>query len=335
MKKIIKSILITCTLLFIVSQILINSASILDSVTFALDIWKDKLFPSLFPFFVISSLLINYGFVEFVSEVFKPFMTIFFRTSGNSSFIFIMSIISGIPSNAKYINDLLDKKMIDINEAEKLLMFTHFSNPLFILGTVGILFFNNYRIGLLILGAHYISNIIIGICVRNYHPIDSNISFSLKKAIIDMDNKRTSSETFGKVLTKALLDAINTLMLILGVITFFLIITTIINSQMNLNPLAKSIISGLFEMTQGLSFISTLDISMKVKIILATMIISFGGFSCHMQVISILSEKKIRYLPYLVSRIIHALLSGIIIYIYLTLWLIKSIVSRYNKDHKL
>ena len=246
-------------------------------------------------------------------------MAIFFRTSGNSSFIFIMSIISGIPSNAKYINELLDKKMIDIDEAEKLLMFTHFSNPLFVLGTVGILFFNNYRIGLLILGAHYISNIIIGICVRNYHPIDSNISFSLKKAILDMDNKRINSETFGKVLTKALLDAINTLMLILGVITFFLIITTIINSQLNLNPLAKSLISGLFEMTQGLSFISTLDISMKIKIILATMIISFGGFSCHMQVISILSEKKIRYLPYLISRIIHALLSGIIIFIYLTL----------------
>lgn len=45
-------------------------------------------------------------------------------------------------------------------------------------------------------------------------------------------------------------------------------------------------------MTQGLSFISELDIAMNIKIVLTTMIISFGGLSCHMQVMSILSEKK-------------------------------------------
>lgn len=315
MRKIIKSILIICTLLFIVSQILVNSSSILSSVTLSLDIWKNNLFPSLFPFFVISSLLINYGFVEFVSEIFKPVMAILFRMSGNCSFVFIMSIISGIPSNAKYINELLDKNMIDIQEAEKLLIFTHFSNPLFILGTVGVSFLSNYKVGLLILIAHYISNIIIGVCIRNYHPTTKDNSFSLRKAIINMNNKRIKSEKFGKVLTKTLIDSINTLLLILGVITFFLIITTIINNLVNFNPILKSIINGLFEMTQGLSFISKLNIATNIKIILTTMILSFGGFSCHMQVMSILSEKKIRYLPYFIARIIHALLSGLIIYL--------------------
>jgi hypothetical protein len=130
-----------------------------------------------------------------------------------------------------------------------------------------------------------------------------------------MNNKRIKSDKFGKVLTKTLIDSINTLLLILGVITFFLIITTIINNLVNFNPLLKSIVSGLFEMTQGLSFISQLDIAMNIKIILTTMIISFGGLSCHMQVMSILSEKKIRYLPYFIARIIHALLSGLIIYL--------------------
>ncbi len=315
MKKIIKSIFITCTLLFIVSQILINSSSILASVTLSLDIWKNNLFPSLFPFFVISSLLINYGFVEFVSEIFKPVMAILFRMSGNCSFVFIMSIISGIPSNAKYINELLDKNMIDIVEAEKLLMFTHFSNPLFVLGTVGVIFLDNYKIGLLILIVHYVSNIIIGICIRNYYPTTKDNLFSLKKAVLNMNNKRLESESFGKVLTRTLIDSINTLLLILGVITFFLIITTIINNLIIFNPLLKSIVSGVFEMTQGLNFISDLNITMNIKIILTTMIISFGGFSCHMQVMSILSEKKIRYLPYLIARIFHALLSGLIIYL--------------------
>jgi sporulation integral membrane protein YlbJ len=226
-----------------------------------------------------------------------------------------MSIISGIPCNAKYINELLDKKMITTNEAEKLLMFTHFSNPLFILGTVGILFLDNYKMGLLILFSHYISNIIIGISIRNYHPDIKDNTFSLRKAIINMNEKSIKSDNFGKVLTKALMDSINTLLLILGVVTFFLILTTIINNQLHLSPLPKSIVSGLFEMTQGLSFIGNLDISMRLKAVLSTMIISFGGLSCHMQVMSILSEKKIKYFPYFISRILHVLISGIITYL--------------------
>jgi hypothetical protein len=116
--------------------------------------------------------------------------------------------------------------MITTNEAEKLLMFTHFSNPLFILGTVGILFLDNYKMGLLILFSHYISNIIIGISIRNYHPDIKDNTFSLRKAIINMNEKSIKSDNFGKVLTKALMDSINTLLLILGVVTFFLILTT-------------------------------------------------------------------------------------------------------------
>ena len=45
------------------------------------------------------------------------------------------------------------------------------------------------------------------------------------------------------------------------------------------------------------------------------MIISFGGLSVHLQVMSILSNTKVKYLPFLFSRIIHAILSGILSYV--------------------
>ena len=37
---------------------------------------------------------------------------------------FVMSIISGFPSNAKYTRELLNQGLIDENEATKILMFT-------------------------------------------------------------------------------------------------------------------------------------------------------------------------------------------------------------------
>lgn len=317
MKKISTSIIIMILLIFIGSQIILKSSDILTSVSFSFDIWKNNIFPSLFPFFILSELLINYGFVELLSEIFKPFMNLLFKTRGVCSFIFIMSIISGIPSNAKYIKELYQNNLIDEKEGTKLLMFTHFSNPLFILGTVSILFLNSKKVGILILFCHYITNFIIGIIFRNYYPTkEYNTKINLKKAILAMHNKRISNnKSFGNILTNSLINTINTLLLILGVITFFLVITTIINCNINLNLYHQSILNGIFEITQGLKSISNLPISLKTKTTICAMILSFGGLSGHMQIMSILSDTKIKYLPFLLARIIHALISGVLVYL--------------------
>ena len=79
MRKFITSILIMCVLLFIMFEILTSSTSIMETVSFSFGVWKNNIFPSLFPFFVLSEFLINYGFIEFVSELFKPIMNKLFK----------------------------------------------------------------------------------------------------------------------------------------------------------------------------------------------------------------------------------------------------------------
>lgn len=316
MKKIITSILLMVVFIFIGFSILNDSTSILESVKFSVNIWQNNVFPSLFPFFVLSELLINYGFIELVSELFKPLMNLF-KVKKEASFIFIMSIISGFPSNAKYVRELYNQKLIDENEAAKILMFTFFSNPLFILGTISIMFLDNKEAGLLILFCHYFTNIIIGIVFRNYYPsIKNDSKISIKKAILDMHNKRISNnKSFGEIITNSLMNSINTLLLILGVITLFLVLTTILNNNLQLKDFYTSILNGFIEMTQGLKYVSLLNISLKFKTIISTMIISFGGISVHMQIISILSDTKIKYLPFLLARILHTIISGLLVFI--------------------
>lgn len=170
MKKII-SFLMMLIILYITSQVLLNSKSVIETVAFSLKIFKENVFPSLFPFLVLSGLLVNYGFVEFCSVLFSPIMKLLFNMNGAAAYVFIMSLISGFPSSSKYIRDLYLKGLLSVNEATKLLMFTHFSNPLFILGTVGLLL-KQTKIAILILICHYIGNLIIGILVRNLIPYE-------------------------------------------------------------------------------------------------------------------------------------------------------------------
>ena len=322
MRKIVKSIAIMSLLLVIMFEILTSSQSIMDTVSFSFGVWKNNIFPSLFPFFVLSEILVNYGFIELVGELFKPIMNKVFKLKGVSAFVFIMSLVSGFPSNAKYVRELYVNGLINEHEGSKLLTFTHFSNPLFILGTISILFLNNKEIGLLILLCHYFGNVIVGILFRNYYISDKeDSSVSLKRAIISMHKKRLSNKKpFGLVITDALLDGINTLLLIFGVITLFLVITTIIDNNINLSEYYQSILNGIFEMTQGLKYVSLLRIPLKIKGTLSVMFISFGGISVHMQLVSILSDTKIRYLPFLVARLIHAFISSIMFYFIFDFW---------------
>ena len=310
-------------LLFILFQLLTSSDSVMETVGFSFGIWKNNIFPSLFPFFVLSEVLINYGFIEFVSELFKPIMNKVFKLKGVCAFVFIMSLVSGFPSNAKYVRELYSNGLINEYEGSKLLTFTHFSNPLFILGTISILFLNNKEVGLLILLCHYFGNIIVGIIFKNYYVGKSELSsISLKKAILNMHKKRISNtKSFGMVVTSALLNSINTLLLIFGVVTLFLILTTIVDNLVNLPRYYQCVFNGIIEMTQGLKYVSMLDIPLKIKGTLSVLFISFGGVSVHMQLISIISDTRLKYLPFLVARIIHAIVSSFLFYFLFDFWI--------------
>ena len=296
MKKFIMFILIIISIL-----VLINSNIVINSIIYSTKIFNNKIFPSLFPFFILSELLINYGFIEFSSILFKPLMKLF-KINSNCSFIFVMSMISGFPSSAKYTKDLYDKKYINSLEATKVLTFTHFSNPLFILGFISLIL--NKKIGLYILIIHYLTNIIIGLIFRKIIKTD-----------INTNNKINNNyQSFSNVLSNSIINGFKTLFLILGTMIVFLTITNLINKYIGLNPLLKGIFNGMLEMTGGINTISNLNISLKIKSTLIGMILSFGGISVHMQIKSIISNTNIKYYPYLVARILHSALTGLIIF---------------------
>ena len=123
------------------------------------------------------------------------------------------------------------------------------------------------------------------------------------------------------MITNSLINSINTLLLILGVITSCLVITTIIDNNLNLDSVLGSVLNGFIEMTQGLKYISLEAIPLKLKCVLTVMILSFGGLSVHMQIMSILSDTEIRYLPFLCARVCHAVISSLFMYILFDFWM--------------
>lgn len=314
MKKAIFNLSCMFLLVFFLINILTHSQIVYIAINSAFSIWKENLFPFLFPMFVISELLVSYGLIEILSTLGKPICKNLFKVKSEASYVLIMSLLTGFPSSAKYISQLHSNGILNGKEATKILLFTHFSNPLFIIGTIATIFLNRPSLAPLILIAHYLPNIIIGILFRNYFPSkDKTNAYSFSNTFNKISQK--TNKTFGSILGTAIINAMNTLLLILGTISIFLVITTILNNFINMGPTGNTIINGFIEMSQGLKYVSLLDIPIKLKLTLSVIFISFGGFSVHLQTMAILNNIKVRYLPFLLVRILHAILSAFLVYL--------------------
>lgn len=290
MKKTYKSILILVTLITLLILYLINSNIIVNAIIDYSILFLTKLFPVSLLFFIFSTLLIDYGLIELIQY--------YLKINTSSLYVLLISAISGFPSGAKYTKELLEKNLIDENTANKIIMFSHFPNPLFILGSV-YLVLKDKEICLKLLLAIIISNIIIYIFSKDKKPTKNNIK------------KLKVPSNFSNVLSKAVTNAFNTLLLIYGTSLFFYLVATIITKYITLNTNSFIILNGFFDLTKGV-FSTTLLNNLTLRAIYILIFISFGGLSIHMQVKSIITDTSIKYKYFFIGRIIGTILALII-----------------------
>ena len=292
MKKKYQELFAVLIILFLYLGIFINPSLIIESGISSINIFKTKLFPSIFPFFVLLSLFFDLCIATKISNKLNPIFKKLFHVEGNSSFIILVSIISGFPSGSKYVVESYKNKTIDRNTANYLLTFTHFANPLFILGTCGLIL-NSLSLAYKILIIQIISNLIFGIILRPKEIISS-------KKINNYQNK-----SFLEALPKAINDAIKLLLFMLGSITFFMFFSKLLTSFLSLNPFFETIITGILDMTSGISLVPSIDTTNYIRGLLVLTFITFGSFSVHLQVLNNIKEEDLEYKYFFFGRIIE------------------------------
>lgn len=243
----------------------------------AVNIWLKNVFPFLFIMFILSDILINLNF----DKIFKNAIPL----------VIILSLLSGAPSNAYIISNLVKQKKLDSLTANYTLLFTYFANPLFMYNIFRQMFSLNITLKLILI--HYLSNMLIYLL---YFKKVNN------KAIT---NKATINYNLGESIKKSM----NNLIMILGTITFYMVVTNIIQAFFKLNSNGTLLIKSLLEVTQGLNYLKDIKLSIKLKQIWASFFISFAGLAIHSQVKTILNEEKLDYKYFLKGRILQGLIS--------------------------
>ena len=310
-----------CIILTVV--IVLFAININTCINAALDgckLWYKAILPTTFPFLIICNLLISYDGISLYSKFLGPIVCKPLSLSKNCSFPLAASVLCGYPMGAKYCADLYTMGYIEKEEYIRLLNIASNVGPLFLIGSVASALLNNIALGYILLIGSYISCIFKGIITKKKRTFKNKSS--LKNNIHSIPN-------LGIAIKNSIENSITTVLNIGGfIIIFSIIISLIKNSTIitlfirNIEHILKipsgalySVLLGSIEITNGCNLLSSLSISMPLKLSLISFLCSFSGLAIIAQVISFIGNTDIKISRYIFFKLIQGIFAFIITYI--------------------
>ena len=275
MKNILKEIFIFTIIFLYFIYIIKYNSYITEQTIYSVNIWLNKILPTLFPTFIIVDIIYNTNLPYYIEKYL------------HINFIYIISILSGSPSNAY----ILNKYNQNIT---KILSVTKYTSPIFTYTFLKAIF--NHKTAILIISLNILTNIILKLIIK-----PKNIKY-----------KRIKQETIYTTITNSIKKNINTLITILGTIIFF----NTLPIHLIKNNLIKGTILSILEITTSLNNLLTTTLPYNIKILLTIISLSTCGLCIETQIKSIINDTFINYKEYLLYRLLHTiifLILGIII----------------------
>lgn len=280
---------------------LIMPETVSDSVRAGLMLCGKTLIPSLFPYMILSSLL-----VQLLSNNTRSGKTNFicrtFGISGCGGSALLIGCLAGYPSGAKTIADLYRSGAIKKQEAERLLSFSCNAGPAFIFGMIGALYHSLY-VCIAILCIHLGSSILLG-CIT-----PGKVRF---RGEDDMMEHEPQLPKLSDCLLRATASATDSLLKICGMVSLFSILMSLEKALLNNFSCLHLFLAAFTELTGGLQTIADANIGWSLKFSLTAAAVSFGGLCVITQTAAVLSDTDLKLGSYVKGKIAQAILSAIL-----------------------
>lgn len=136
------------------------------AVRSALGLCGDVLVPALFPFFVLSSLLIATGVAGACARPLRAVMRPLFGLSGAAAAAVLLGAVGGYPVGARTAAELAARGDCAPEEGRRLALFCNQCGPAFFLGAAGVGVFGSRQAGFLLMGCVLGAGLLVGIGLR-------------------------------------------------------------------------------------------------------------------------------------------------------------------------
>lgn len=270
----------------------------------------NQLLPALFPFMLIITICQKIGIIQLLA-FFIQFISIpIFNISGNCLSIYLFSLLCGYPTNAKMINNAYNLKQINLSEAKLLLKTAHHGSLSFIIFFIGIQLFNNIKIGILLEICHLLPTLIYLIMAKKEKS--DYIKWCTSWYIY---SSNIYNHQIFNIIKTSLTECLYAFIYIFGFMLVSKVSLISLGHLFNQNSLIY--FAGYLEFSSGIIQISQSISNLNIKLLMIISYISFGGLSVFLQIFQLLDYKIISFKNYFIFRIYHALISTIILLIFI------------------
>jgi len=302
--------------LIAITLIIISPISCIEATLKGLRIWAINVVPALFPFFILTRIIITLNQTSI--PALDKLTAKCFHTP-NSGIVYFLSVLSGYPVGAKIISSYYQMGAIDKATATKMFSFCSTSGPMFIIGTVGIGVFADAKIGYILLIGHIIGSFINGMIYRGKSLPTNNFKSNISKS----------------TLNEIMYDSINSILLVGGYIIFSSLIIELLQITSIIPTLSKvicavtnfdinvvnSALCGIIEITNGLIMLGETNISVGIKVVLASILISFSGICIMLQSSGFLNQIGIKKSTILIQKVSQSIVTCLITLLLVLLFL--------------
>lgn len=291
----------------------------MDAGRQGLQLCTNVIIPSLFPFFVLSSLVIELGMARYLGQALERLMWPLFRVGGVGASALVLGLVGGYPVGAQTAIRLYEKNLCSKEETQRLLAFCNNSGPAFILGVVGAGVFGSGTIGLLLYLSHAAACLCVGLLFRFYGkrtpcspPSRSAPHFQTTRFSTALTSGIKSSFTSVLNICAFVLffSVVIRLLFLCGIMDAVAGLLAILLSPLGFDRvLARQLLTGLLEVSSGVTSLSRSS-GLPGQISMAAFMLGWAGLSVHCQVLSFLGDSGLSPGTYLAGKALHGALSA-------------------------
>lgn len=267
--------------------------------------WAAKMVPTLFPFMMISSIMVYSGADMELGHMLSHILKKIYKYSSYGLYAIFMGFFCGFPMGAKVVSDLYEKGKISKSEADTLLAFCNNIGPAYFMGIIiPILHECGYHNTLPFVFGMYgipaVYGIMIGYLHADPHPQDIGSSTNISGI---------QKLSLAATLKKSCIDNTQSLIILGGYITF----TNAFRIFLDFMPLSansRNTMSSFLEIIGGVQAIYTTTLLPNQKVFWIMTALCFGGVSCILQTSSFLEKSGLSVLYYLKHKLIITVISA-------------------------
>lgn len=312
-QKWLRDLLLAAALLTATAALVTAPSEAIAGAKDGLALCGNVIIPSLFPFFVLASLVVDLGLAAYLGRALERVMRPLFRVSGSCAAAVAMGFIGGYPVGARTALQLYQQGLCTKTEAERLLSFCNNSGPAFILGVVGAGVFGSGRVGLLLYLTHAAASLLVGLLFRFYGGKEAPRRGKPVRATFETVR---ASAAFTGAVGKALQSTLN----ICAFVVFFAVVLRLLSAFGVLSGLARflalfgvgeewarRLVAGLLELSSGVSSLTGAGVG---GVSMAAFMLGWAGLSVHCQVLSFIGDSGLSVRSYIAGKLCHGLIAA-------------------------